>query len=115
MRRLIVKPLADADVRALLYISHQRFGASARRAYVALLRHAYTLLRSDPQRAGVASGESIASSVFLFHLRHARTRGVAPKAPRHIIVFTCDDATLTILRVLHESMDAPAHFSGEES
>lgn len=43
--------------------------------------------------------------VFLFHLRHARTRGASPKHPRHFIVFAYDDATLTILRVLHDSMD----------
>jgi hypothetical protein len=41
----------------------------------------------------------------IFHLRHARQRGAKPKHPRHFIVFTYDDTTLTILGILHDSMD----------
>jgi hypothetical protein len=55
------------------------------------------------------------AGIVLFHLRHARTRGAPPKEPRHFIVFTFDEATLTILRVLHDSMDAPAYFGPEEN
>jgi plasmid stabilization system protein ParE len=120
MRRLIVKPFADWDVRALLHVSRERFGSAAQRRYDALIRRAYKLLQSDPQRAGVAGGEIYrignAPDVFLFHVRHARGRGQSPKRPRHIIVFTYDDATLTVLRVLHDSMDINQHLTdGEES
>jgi plasmid stabilization system protein ParE len=119
MRRLIVKPFADWDVRGLLHVSRERFGATARRSYESLINRAYKLLQSDPQRGGVANGEAYNpghnAGIFLFHLRHARTRGASPKHARHIIVFTYDDTTLTILRVLHDSMDISERVSDDES
>ena len=72
------------------------------------------MLCESPQSASVRQDEDLAGILF-FHLRHARSRGIAPKAPRHFIVFTYDDNTLTILRVLHDSMDVHAHFSGDET
>lgn len=72
------------------------------------------LLCADPERSGVAQRDELDEGHHLFHLRHARTRGVAPSKPRHIIVFTYDDRTLTVLRVLHDSMDIAQHVSKDE-
>ncbi|HVK79603.1 MAG TPA: type II toxin-antitoxin system RelE/ParE family toxin [Verrucomicrobiae bacterium] len=104
MRRLERKPLARADIKEIRAYSRRAFGPGSQHAYGALMKHAFDLLCEKPQRTGVQQHEET-PSVFLFHLRHARARGTSPKQARHIIVFTYDDTTLTILRVLHDSMD----------
>ncbi len=114
MRGLVVQPPAYADVRALLKKSRQDFGRAALRRYSALIQRAYAQLRADPTRAGVVTRDELPDGVRFFHLRHARSRGVSPRQPRHFLVFTFDDATLTILRVLHDSMDIAGHLGGEE-
>jgi plasmid stabilization system protein ParE len=113
MRRLIVEPAADADVRDLRKTSHRNFGPVSARRYQALLRAAYRLLRDDPTRPSVRRLEDLPRAPYTFHIRHARIRGAAPKQARHIIVFTYDDATLTVLRVLHDSMDIDERAGGE--
>lgn len=105
MRRLVVEPAADADVRDLRKTSHRNFGPNSARRYQTLLRAAYRLLRENHDRPSVQRLDDLPRAPYAFHLRHARTRGTPPKHARHIIVFTYDDATLTILRVLHDSMD----------
>ena len=113
MRRLVVEPTADADVRKLRKTSHRNFGPNSARRYQALLRAAYRLLCENPERPSVQRREDLPRAPHTFHLRHARTRGAPPKQARHIIVFTFDDATLTILRVLHDSMDVAQHIANE--
>jgi toxin ParE1/3/4 len=114
MRRLRITAGAQADRRHLLTISYATFGSAAQRRYDALIKRAYAAVRIDPSRAGVTARDDLPGDVRLFHLRHVRTRGMSPKEPRHFIVFAFDDATLTILRVLHEAMDIAAHVSGED-
>ncbi|MET0181272.1 MAG: type II toxin-antitoxin system RelE/ParE family toxin [Caulobacterales bacterium] len=104
MRKSQHRSEARADIRNLLKTSHRMFGPRARRDYKALLDRAITFLCADPQRTGVQRYDEVPNTNF-YHLRHARTRGGQPKQPRHIIVFTYDDETLTILRVLHDAMD----------
>lgn len=113
MRRLDVQPPARADIRDLLKTSRRRFGSRAKRDYKALIDRALELLCENPQRAGVTRREDLRRAPYLFALRHARTRGVSPKQPRHVIVFTCDDATLSVLRILHDAMDIDQHIGGE--
>lgn len=115
MRRLVVEPAADADVRDLRKTSHRNFGPISARRYQALLRAAYRMLRENPVRPSVQRHEHLPRAPYTFHLRHARTRGAAPKQARHIIVFTYDDSTLTILRVLHDSMDVEQRVSNEDN
>lgn len=105
MRTSQLNPEARADIRNLLKTSHRMFGARAKREYKLLIDRAVDLLCADPQRPSVQHRADLRAAPYLFHLRHARARGAAPKQARHIIVFTYDDTTLTILRVLHDSMD----------
>lgn len=113
MRKLIVKPLALREQRQTLQHSRKMFGSRTARAYEALIRRGFRLLCADPKRVGVVVSDELQEGLALFHLRHARMRGAAPKQPRHIIIFTYDDATLTILRVLHDSMDVTPHIADE--
>lgn len=104
MRAPIHRPAARADISDILKTSSRMFGPRARRSYKALIDRALNRLYENPQSAGVQHHDDL-PGISLFHLRHARTHGAAPKHARHIIVFTYDDTTLTILRVLHDSMD----------
>jgi plasmid stabilization system protein ParE len=105
MRKARLKPEARADIRDLLKRSRRIFGPRAKHEYKLLIDRAVDLLCTDPHRASVQHRVDLRATPYTFHVRHARTRGAAPKQARHIIIFTYDDATLTILRVLHDSMD----------
>jgi plasmid stabilization system protein ParE len=115
MRRIERKAEARADIKSIRERSRRMFGPGAQIAYGKLMKRAFLLLARDPQRPGVQQRDGLPAGVFLFHLRHARSRGMAPKAPRHFIVFTYDDASLTILRVLHEAMDVEGHAGEDEA
>lgn len=112
MRAPIHRPAARADINELLKTSSRMFGPRARRSYKALVNRALNELCENPQAVGVRQHEDL-PGLHLFHLRHARTRGAAPKQARHFIVFTYDDATLTVLRVLHDSMDIAQEITNE--
>ncbi|MBN8606289.1 MAG: type II toxin-antitoxin system RelE/ParE family toxin [Caulobacterales bacterium] len=114
MRRLERKPKARADIKAIRAHSRLAFGIGAQRKYGTLMKRAFELLCADPQRASVHQREDLPGLHF-FHLRYARTRGAAPKQARHIIVFIYDDTTLTVLRVLHDSMDITERVDDETS
>lgn len=105
MRKPQLKPEARADIGDLLKRSRRIFGPRAKHEYKLLIDRAVDLLCADPHRASVRHRVDLRATPYTFHLRHARTRGASPKQARHIIVFTYDDASLTILRVLHDSMD----------
>jgi len=113
MRRTLYRPAARADIRFILRSSQRRFGVRAQRDYSALIDRALALLCENPRRPGVAPTDMV-EGAFLFHLRHARQRGRAPKPPRHIIVFDYDDAALTVLRVLHDAMNIETHLRGDD-
>ena len=115
MRRLVVRPKALEDQRRILVRSRRAFGARTHLAYEALIRRALRALCADPMRAGVVADDDLQAGVQLFHIRHMRTRGASPMRPRHIIAFTYDDTTLTVLRVLHEAMDVRARLDDDQS
>ena len=114
MRRIERNPGVRTDIKGIREHSRRLFGPGAQIAYGKLMKRAFELLAHDPRRPGVQQREGMQENVFLFHLRHARARGQAPKLPRHFIVFTFDDASLTILRVLLDSMDVEQHM-GEQT
>ncbi len=112
MRTQRIAARARADIRNALQTSRRMFGARAKRDYKALIDRALILLCEKPDRAGVRRRDDLAGAACLFHLRHARARGASPKAPRHVIVFTYDTATLYVLRVLYDAMDLDLHLGG---
>jgi toxin ParE1/3/4 len=113
MRKQHLKPEARADIRDLLKTSRRMFGPRAKRDYKLLIDRAVDLLCADPQPPSVQHRTDLRAAPHTFHLRHARRRGAAPKQARHVIVFTYDDATLTIIRVLHDSMDITQQITNE--
>jgi len=113
MRQLRYRPAARTDIRDILRASQRRFGVRAKRDYNALIDRALLLLRENPTRPGVVRPDRLVEGASLFHLRHARQRGHAPKAPRHLIVFVAHEEMISVVRVLHDAMDIEAQLGGE--
>lgn len=109
MRRLRLTRVARADIAAILRHSRTEFGDAAQHRYRALIEVALDDLLADPDRPGVAAAPK---DLRLYHLRHSRRRGAGSVGrPRHLVVFRCDLEHLTVLRLLHDSMDVSRRLS----
>lgn len=100
---------AQRDLAALLRSSTSRFGEATADRYRALLILALADIRADPARHGVRIARKDESAVLLYHLKSVRRTKVLVARPRHFIAFRQDGEVVTVLRVLHERMDIPAH------
>jgi len=90
------------------------FGLAARPRYKALVLAALSDIVQDWQRIGSVKRDDLGVGWRVYHLRHSRrrasTRSHMVQSPRHIIVYRLTDSdTVTVLRVLHESMDLARH------
>jgi toxin ParE1/3/4 len=87
-----IKPAAQADLDEIMGYSQARHGSAAADDYLNLFYACLERLRDYPESA-------------------ARTRGLGGKMRqlpfgRHAIYYEFDGKTVSILRVLHQSMDA---------
>jgi toxin ParE1/3/4 len=103
--------MALQDVAAIQDWTSAKFGELTSLRYDRLMEAALADLLAEPTRLGVRHHPAMPQGVFVYHLRFSRrkpTRAVAEK-PRHFFVFRVDEDILTVLRVLHDSMDLAAH------
>ena len=112
--RFTLSPAAERDITAILAWTHEHFGERARLRYEALLIQAIVDVAEQPDRLGSASREELSTNVRTYHLWHSRNR--ADKAvgrvrrPRHFLIYRLtDENQMEIGRVLHDTMDLPAH------
>ena len=97
---------AKEDIEDLLDYSYTTFGLEAALRYENLLKVSITALRVDPEHAGVKNSLKATSKFHLSMCKHqADIDDVTVSNPRHIIFFRVENATLEIIRILHESMD----------
>ena len=119
MYRYVVSPAAEHDMEAILAWTHERFGASGRLRYEALLVRAILDVADDAERTGSQKRLEIAPAARTYHLWHSRNRVEAAtgrvRHPRHLLLYrTCDpDGPIEIGRVLHDSMDLLQHLPEE--
>lgn len=114
----VVSPAAERDIESILAWTHERFGASARLRYEAILIRAILDVADDADRAGSQNRPEIAAAARTYHLYHSRNRVEAAtgrvRHPRHLLLYrTCDDSRIEIGRVLHDSMDLSQHVPEE--
>jgi toxin ParE1/3/4 len=105
------------DLSSIQAWTQARFGDVTSLHYDELLEHALADLLDEPTRLGVKTHAELPQGVFLYHLRFSRLKmkpGAIEK-PRHLIVFRVSTAALTVLRVLHDSMDLPAQLDDDNS
>lgn len=112
MKKIEFAVPATFDVDEILATSEAEFGLRAADRYQRLIGLAIDALAVDPERIGVRQTPDTPPGVCWFHLRSARN--LAPPGerigkPRHLILFTVTDTHISILRLLHDSMDIPAH------
>jgi plasmid stabilization system protein ParE len=102
---------ADSDLQSILEWTLVSFGGPAMERYSQLIGHALLDLAEDSDRPG---SQHAADDLFIYHLRHSRTRGRGPQVhhPRHFILFRTTQTHLEILRYLHDTMDLEQHFPG---
>lgn len=95
----LVRP-AEADFRAILSWTEDKFGAAQALKYESLLRAALRRLANDP-----ATPESRSRSDFGagFHTLHITRPG------RHLFVYRVVATEVIIVRILHDSMDIARH------
>ena len=118
MPHFTLSPAAEDDISSILAWTHQRFGERARLRYEALLVQAMVDVADDPERPGSAAREEIVSSARTYHLFHSRNRVDGPtdrvRRPRHFLVYrVTEKGKIEIGRLLHDSMDLPAHLPSE--
>ena len=103
--------LALQDVAAIQDWTLTKFGELTSLRYDRLMEAALADLLAEPTRLGVRHHSAMPQGIFVYHLRFSRrkpTRAGVEK-PRHFFVFRVGEDTLTVLRVLHDSMDLAAH------
>jgi len=92
-----VSNAAQGDIREIGLYTQREWGAAQRRKYLAGMERQF---------------ERLAESPFLAAERREFTPPVRILPyERHLIVYTAEDGAVLIVRVLHASMDAPAHLS----
>ena len=111
--RLVVSPLARADIIDILEWSIDHFGSEVRDGYEELIRATIELILLEPSQAGSRARSDLEDGVRSLHLMQGRARVRAGARriakPRHFIVYRQVGDAVHIARVLHETMDLPQH------
>ena len=103
--------MALQDVAAIQDWTSAKFGELTSLRYDSLMEAALGDLLAEPTRLGVRHHPAMPQDIFVYHLRFSRRKPAAAdvEKPRHFFVFRLDEDALTVLRVLHDSMDLAAH------
>jgi toxin ParE1/3/4 len=104
------------DVSLIQTWTQQRFGELTSQRYDDLLEQAISDLLADPKRLGVIQHPELPPQLFLYHLRFSclKSKRGAIEKPRHFIAFRVNLQVLTVLRVLHDSMDVSVHLDQDQ-
>ncbi len=106
--RYRLTPAAAHDLEAILQETLQQFGPHQVEHYAGLIEGAIRILVADPQHIASRLREDLLPALRSFHVERAATRR---GAAAHLIYYRIEpDGTLTILRLLHQSMDPSRHF-----
>jgi toxin ParE1/3/4 len=103
--------LALQDVAVIQDWTSAKFGELTSLRYDSLMEAALGDLLAEPTRLGVRHHPAMPLGVYVYHLRFSRKKPTRAgvENPRHFFVFRVDADILTVLRVLHDSMDLAAH------
>ncbi len=99
---LVVAPLAEADVLAILEYTLERWGESKYWEYRDLVEEAYADILDDPDCGHI----SVPSRPGV----RGRPIGKPARRARHVIFYRVrSDAVVEVVRVLHDAMDFARH------
>lgn len=118
-RTIRLAAAARADLVDILEHSEREFGLAARQRYETLVATALRDIGEAPERAGSALRPELGDGIRSWHLRLSRERarmdGVIVRRPRHLILYSIiDDATVGVLRLLHDAMELHRHIGDND-
>ena len=90
-----VSKAAEADIRSIARYTQDQWGRGQRRVYLAGLNDQFEALSESPAIA--AERQDFEPPVRICPYQ------------KHLIVYVIDDSGILVIRVLHQSMDIPAH------
>jgi toxin ParE1/3/4 len=96
MREIVQRPLARADLEGIWTWTYEHRGKEQANRYLQNLGAQIKKLAADP-----TDGRSMASIQRPEHYAH--------HVGRHVVIYTFTEDTLTVVRVLHDQMDAARH------
>lgn len=99
---------ADDDFRRIITWTTREFGEQQARVYAETLKQTLSDLTEGPALAGLKVRDDIAHGILTIHVARKGRKG------RHIVmvqVADCSEHVIDVLRILHDSMDLPRHFS----
>lgn len=115
--RLVLTPLALADIREALKWSQYRFGGRAAERYRRLIKQAILDIGANPERPGATRRPELRAGARTYHLRHSRKQargGGTVGDPRHFLLYRVrDDGAIEVARFLHDARDLKQHLPWE--
>jgi toxin ParE1/3/4 len=120
IRTIRLTSAARADIVDILEYSEAQFGLAARQRYEHLVATALRDIAEEPKRPGSAPRPELGGDIRSWHLRLSRERANAGhgvvRRPRHMILYTViDEASVGVLRVLHDAMELHRHVGGGDT
>jgi len=95
-RTILLRPLAEDDLEKIYNYSYNEFGENRAIQYIHDLNNAFTKLTDNPNL--VSQCDYIKAGLMTYHV------------VSHIVFFRVTKNRLSIIRILHKSMDYPRHF-----
>jgi toxin ParE1/3/4 len=103
-RRVVLAGEAERDFASILTWTAQQFGPQQARMYAVTLKRAIKAAANHPRTPGAKTRNDVGAGFWSLHIARAKRRG------RHFLLYRVDaEDTITIVRILHDSMDTARH------
>ncbi len=114
-----IAPKARSDIASILAWTEENFGPQTSKRYGKLIATAIEQVAANPAIAGASQRSEIVDDYRTYHLffsrKAAERAGDRIRHPRHFLLYRVTDANVVeIARVLHDSMELPAHLPEED-
>jgi toxin ParE1/3/4 len=95
--KILIKPRAEEDLKNIYSYSLQEFGIKKARQYVKNLDEVFRKISENPN---LGSHASYVKSKLIFY-----------RSTSHLIFYQITNSSVTIIRILHKSMDFEKYFN----
>jgi toxin ParE1/3/4 len=114
-----IAPKARSDIASILAWTEENLGPQTSKRYGKLIATANEQVAANPAIAGASQRSEIVDDYRTYHLFFSRKAagraGDRIRHPRHFLLYRVTDANVVeIARVLHDSMELPAHLPEED-
>jgi toxin ParE1/3/4 len=114
-----IAPKARSDIASILAWTEENCGPQTSKRYGKLIATAIEQVAANPAIAGASQRSEIVDDNRTYHLFFSRKAagraGDRIRHPRHFLLYRVTDANVVeIARVLHDSMELPAHLPEED-